>query len=86
MKLYDEHEAEMCEALAADLRKSKQEAIINEVEFLRNELRHLLHNLKDYASPERVCESNHKPVPIRLICFNVILLFLAGKTIGKYAG
>lgn len=54
MRLYDEHEAEMCDALAQDLRKSKQESIINEVELLRNDLRNLLMNLNDYAKPEKV--------------------------------
>lgn len=54
MRLYEEHETEMCNALAQDLRKSKQESIINEVELLRNDLRNLLMNLKDYAKPEKV--------------------------------
>lgn len=54
MRLYEEHETEMCNALAQDLRKSKQEAIINEVELLRNDLRNLLMNLNDYAKPDKV--------------------------------
>lgn len=54
MRLYEEHETEMCDALAKDLRKHKQEAIINEVELLRNDLRNLLMNLKEYAKPEKV--------------------------------
>lgn len=54
MRLYDEHETEMCDVLAQDLRKSRQESIINEVELLRNDLRNLLMNLKEYAKPEKV--------------------------------
>lgn len=54
LKCYEEHEEEMCQALASDLRKHKQEAMINEVEFLRNDLRNLLMNLRTYAAPEKV--------------------------------
>lgn len=54
MRLYDEHETEMCNALAQDLRKSRQESIINEVELLRNDLRNLLMNLNEYTKPEKV--------------------------------
>lgn len=54
MRLYEENEQEMCEALAADLHKCRQEAIINEVELLRNDLRSLIMNLRDYAAPEYV--------------------------------
>lgn len=54
MRFYDENESGMLDALAADLRKSKQESIINEIEFLRNDLRHLIMNLGDYVKPEKV--------------------------------
>lgn len=60
MRLYNEHETEMCNALAQDLRKSKQESIINEVELLRNDLRNLLMNLNEYAKPEKVKIENPK--------------------------
>lgn len=56
MRMYVEHEDEMCEALAKDLHKSRQESIINEVEYLRNDLRNLIMNLRSYAEPEYVSE------------------------------
>lgn len=45
----------MCEALAKDLNKSRQEAIINEVELLRNDVIGLLMNFRTYAKTEHVC-------------------------------
>lgn len=59
MQLYVDHENEMCDALAADLRKSKQESILNEVELLRNDLRNTIMNFKDWAKPEKVSDSFH---------------------------
>lgn len=44
----------MCNALAKDLHKSRQESIINEVEYLRNDLRGLIMNLRTYAQTEYV--------------------------------
>lgn len=58
MRMYEENEDAMCEALAKDLHKSRQESIINEVEYLRNDLRGLLMNLRSYAEPEYVSMSN----------------------------
>lgn len=54
LQLYEENEVEMCNALAADLRKSRQESIINEVELLRNDVRGLIMHLREYAKPEYV--------------------------------
>lgn len=54
LKLCDENEAEMCNVLALDLRRSRQEALVNEIEQMRNDLRSLLMNMEDYASPEKV--------------------------------
>lgn len=54
LQLYEENEVEMCNALAADLRKSRQESIINEVELLRNDVRALIMHLREYAKPEYV--------------------------------
>lgn len=54
MRMYEENEDAMCEALAKDLHKSRQESIINEVEYLRNDLRNLIMNLRSYAEPEYV--------------------------------
>lgn len=54
MKCLDEHEAEICTALSKDLRKCKQEAITNEIELLRNELRNYAMYLSEWAAPEWV--------------------------------
>lgn len=55
LQLYKDHEREMCEALAKDLNKSRQEAILNEVELLRNDVKGLLMNFRTYAKTEYVC-------------------------------
>lgn len=54
LRLYEEHEDEMCDALAKDLNKHRQESIINEVELLRNDVRNLIMNLRSYAQVEYV--------------------------------
>lgn len=52
-KMYKENTDAMCEVLAKDLRKSKFESIICEVEYLKNDLINLLKNFKSYTKPER---------------------------------
>lgn len=59
LRLYRDHEQEMCEAVAKDLRKSRSEAVINEVELLRNDVRSLLMNFRTYAKTENVCKDQH---------------------------
>lgn len=54
LRLYEENEDAMCEALLKDLHKCRQEAIINEVELLRNDVRNLIMNLRSYAAIEYV--------------------------------
>lgn len=54
LRLYDENENAICEALAKDLNKSRTEAILNEVEVLRNDVRSLLINIRSYAATEYV--------------------------------
>lgn len=44
----------MCDALAKDLHKHRQESIVNEIELLRNDLRNLIMNLRSYAQVEYV--------------------------------
>lgn len=53
LRMYEENEEEMCKALATDLRKSKQESMLNEVFFLQNDLNHILSNFRDWAKPEK---------------------------------
>lgn len=54
MRLYEENTEEMLDALREDLHKSKQEATVTEIDFIKNELRNLLYNFEDWAKPERV--------------------------------
>ncbi|GAB0098231.1 Aldehyde dehydrogenase [Sergentomyia squamirostris] len=51
MRLYEENQAEMEAALAADLRRSKQESNLLEIEFLKNDLKNTLMHLRDWAKP-----------------------------------
>lgn len=62
MRMYEENTTEMCDALASDLRKHKQEAIVLEVDFLKNDLRHTLMSLRDWCKPDevRICEKRKK--------------------------
>lgn len=101
LRMYDENETEICNALAADLRKSRQESIINEVELLRNDVRNLLMNLREYAKPEYVMQIIHfilhslnLILKINIVHFNFNFNFnfccrfyiLAGKNVCIYAG
>lgn len=54
LRMYEENEDAMCEALAKDLHKSRQESIINEIELLRNDVRNLIMNFRSYAAIEYV--------------------------------
>lgn len=51
MRMFDECAAEMANALAADLRKHKQEAVVAEIDFLKNETLNFIYNLKEWAAP-----------------------------------
>uniref|UniRef100_A0A0A1WJM9 Fatty aldehyde dehydrogenase n=1 Tax=Zeugodacus cucurbitae TaxID=28588 RepID=A0A0A1WJM9_ZEUCU len=52
LKMYEEHENEMISALDADLRRPKQESLVVETEFLKNDIKHILYNLGDWVKPE----------------------------------
>lgn len=54
MKMYEDNFDEMVRVLGADLRRSRQEAVILDVEFLLNDLRNTLYNLREWADPEKV--------------------------------
>lgn len=54
MRLYEENTQEMLDALREDLHKSKQEAIVTEIDFIKNDLRNILYNFEDWAKPERI--------------------------------
>uniref|UniRef100_A0A8D8ETU0 Aldehyde dehydrogenase family 3 member B1 n=1 Tax=Culex pipiens TaxID=7175 RepID=A0A8D8ETU0_CULPI len=53
LRMYEENHAEMARALAADLRKHKQEAYLMEIEFLMNDLRSTIFKLRDWVKPDR---------------------------------
>lgn len=52
-RCYEENENEMIEALAKDLRRSRQEAKLLEIDVMLNELKILLINLKEWSEPEK---------------------------------
>ena len=52
--MYEENEAEMVTALYKDLRKPKYEAKLFEIEVLKNDVRTMIDNVKDWAKPQRV--------------------------------
>lgn len=54
MRLYEENTQEMLDALHEDLHKSKQEAIVTELDFIKNDLRHILYNFEEWAQPEKI--------------------------------
>lgn len=57
-RMYEENQKVMIDALAKDLRKSKQESIILEVQLLLNDVNNILSHFKDWAKPEYVsCSS-----------------------------
>lgn len=52
-QMYEENETEMLQALEKDLRKHKQEAMLCEIEIMKNELKGLIFHLKEWAGPEQ---------------------------------
>ena len=54
LKMYEDNANEMAEVLAQDLRRHKQEATILEIEFLINDLKNTLFNLKEWVKPDKV--------------------------------
>lgn len=46
----------MVAVLSADLRRSRQEATILEIEFLINDLKHVINNLSDWVAPEQASD------------------------------
>ncbi|XP_039277308.1 aldehyde dehydrogenase, dimeric NADP-preferring isoform X4 [Nilaparvata lugens] len=53
MRMYIENGPDLAAALATDLRKSKQESYLLEIEFLINDLKNTLMNLKDWMKPDK---------------------------------
>ncbi|XP_075980875.1 aldehyde dehydrogenase type III isoform X1 [Anticarsia gemmatalis] len=53
LRMYEENRNAMVEALRKDLRRSKMEAILLEVDYLINDLKSTLHHLDDWSKPEK---------------------------------
>jgi len=74
LRCYEEHENEIISALEADLRRPKQESLIVETEFMKNDIRHILFQLDEWVQSEKV---SHSP-PYTLLCsISLMLRFLA---------
>ncbi|XP_055320299.1 aldehyde dehydrogenase, dimeric NADP-preferring isoform X2 [Sitodiplosis mosellana] len=77
LRMYEENEDAMCDALAKDLHKCRQEAIINEVELLRNDVRNLIMNFRSYAAveyPEKTFVNMLDSVEIHKDPYGVVLI------------
>ncbi|CAH4030317.1 unnamed protein product [Pieris brassicae] len=53
LRMYEENYNVMIEVLQKDLRRSKTEAVLLEVEYLINDLKNTIHYLEEWAKPER---------------------------------
>ncbi|XP_039758918.1 aldehyde dehydrogenase, dimeric NADP-preferring isoform X3 [Pararge aegeria] len=53
MRMYEENRGAMIDALVKDLRRSKTEAVLLEVDYLVNDLTNLLNNFEEWAKPEK---------------------------------
>lgn len=49
LRMYEERETEMINALHADLRRPKQESLVVETEFLKNDVKNILFNLRSWT-------------------------------------
>lgn len=59
LKLIENNEDKLCAAITEDLRKPKFEAIVFEIEFVKNGLRNVIHHLKEWMEPVKP----KKPLP-----------------------
>ncbi|CAF4809390.1 unnamed protein product [Pieris macdunnoughi] len=60
LRMYEENYNVMIEVLQKDLRRSKTEAVLLEVEYLINDLKNTIHYLEEWAKPDRVSYSNYR--------------------------
>ncbi|KAH9633230.1 hypothetical protein HF086_017785 [Spodoptera exigua] len=54
LRMYEENQNAMIEALRKDLRRSKMESVMLEVAYLINDLKSIIHHLEDWVKPEKV--------------------------------
>ncbi|XP_075169944.1 aldehyde dehydrogenase type III isoform X1 [Haematobia irritans] len=57
LRMYEEHENDMVNALDADLRRPKQESVVAETEFLKNDIKNILYNIDEWVKPEMPSKS-----------------------------
>uniref|UniRef100_A0A1B0BE64 Aldehyde dehydrogenase n=1 Tax=Glossina palpalis gambiensis TaxID=67801 RepID=A0A1B0BE64_9MUSC len=53
LRMYEENETEMINALDADLRRPKQESLVVETEFMKNDILNIIYNIDDWVKPEK---------------------------------
>lgn len=53
LRMYQENEEEMVDALQKDLNKCKFEAVLGEIHYLVNDLKFVIENFKEWAKPEK---------------------------------
>lgn len=53
LRMYEENEQEMLDALKKDLNKSKMEGVVTEVQYLINDLKSVIDNFKEWAQPDK---------------------------------
>lgn len=54
LRMYEENEADLMNALYKDLRKPKPEAKLMEIEVLKSDVRTMIQNCKEWSKPQRV--------------------------------
>ncbi|XP_033234276.1 aldehyde dehydrogenase, dimeric NADP-preferring isoform X8 [Drosophila pseudoobscura] len=57
LRCYEENECDIISALEADLRRPKQESLIVETEFMKNDIKHILYHLSDWVKAEKPSKS-----------------------------
>ncbi|XP_034651175.1 aldehyde dehydrogenase, dimeric NADP-preferring isoform X5 [Drosophila subobscura] len=57
LRCYEENENDIISALEADLRRPKQESLIVETEFMKNDIKHILYHLSDWVKAEKPSKS-----------------------------
>lgn len=57
VRMYEENEKAIIDALFTDLHKPKAETVITEIEYLKNDLRDTLQNLRSWAKPDKPSKS-----------------------------
>ncbi|XP_033253002.1 aldehyde dehydrogenase, dimeric NADP-preferring-like isoform X7 [Drosophila miranda] len=57
LRCYEENECDIISALEADLRRPKQESLIVETEFMKNDIKHILYNLSNWVKAEKPSKS-----------------------------